>query len=131
MMKKLLILILMGLAFNSQALYAEEQSDTLSFWKKLRNKLESFTPQKKVTSTNATGGVRGAPMASDDIYWKGEVTAQTIDADEFEAFQKALASVDSGDKQQTQTAFSEFIKKYPDSSLRKDADQALALSTTP
>ncbi len=131
-MKRLLMLILMGLAFGSQILYADEQGGTLSFWEKLRKKLESFTPEKKsvVTTTTATGGVRGAPMASEDLYWKGEVSAQTqtIDADELEAFKKGIAFVDAGDKQQAQAAFSEFIKDYPDSSLRKDADQALALS---
>ena len=131
-MKRLLmlILILIGLVCDSQILYADEPGGTTSFWENLRNKLESFTPREKTTSTTtATAGVRGAPMASDDMYWKGEASSQTIDSDELEEFKKAIALVDSGDKKQAQNAFSEFIKKYPDSPLRKDADQALELST--
>jgi TolA-binding protein len=127
-MKRLIMLLLMGLAFGSQVLYAGGQDDTSSFWAKLRSKLESLTPQNRVTATSATGGVRGAPMASEDMYWKGDASARTVDAVELEAFKKAVALIDLGDKKQAQTAFSEFIKKYPNSSLRKDADQALALS---
>jgi TolA-binding protein len=130
-MKKLLMIILMGLAFGSQTLYADDQDGTQSFWEKLRNKLESFVPREKVTSTTATGGVRGAPAASEEIYWKGEASTQTIDPDELAAFNKALAFVDSGDKAQAQSAFSEFINTYPDSPLRQDADQAMALSAAP
>jgi TolA-binding protein len=126
-MKKLIMLLLMGLAFGSQVVYAAG-ADTSSFWDKLRNKLESLTPQNKVTTTNATGGVRGAPMASEDMYWKGDASARTVDAEELEAFKKAVALIDLGDKKQAQSAFSEFIQKYPNSSLRKDADQALALT---
>jgi len=131
MMKKLAILLMLGLALGSQALYADEKSGTQSFWDMLRSKLESLTPQKKVSATNATGGVRGAAVASEDVYWKNEATGQTIDSDELDAFKKAVKLVEIGDKPQAKTAFSDFIKKYPDSSLRKDADQALALASKP
>jgi TolA-binding protein len=128
-MKKLIMLLLLGLALGSQALYAGEKSDSaMSFWDRLRSKLESLTPQQKVSATNATGGVRGAAVASEDVYWKNEATGQTIDSDELDAFKKAVKLIETGDKGQAKTAFSEFIKKYPDSSLRKDADQALALA---
>lgn len=129
-MKKLTMLLLIGLTLGSQALYAEEQgSSTQSFWDMLRSKLEMFTPQKRVSATNATGGVRGAAVASEDVYWKDEATGQTIDADELDAFKKGVKLVETGDKAQARSAFADFIKKYPDSSLRKDADQAMALST--
>jgi TolA-binding protein len=129
MMRKLTILLLLGFALGSQALYAGEKSDsTQSFWDMLRIKLESLTPQKRVTATNATGGIRGAAVASEDVYWKNEATGQTIDSDELDAFKKAVKLIDIGDKGQAKTAFSEFIRKYPNSSLRKDADQALAFS---
>lgn len=127
-MKKLIMLLFVGLVFGSQVIYAAGQDDTMSFWAMLRNKLESLTPQNRVTATSATGGVRGAPMASEDMYWKGDASAQTVDSVELEAFKKAVAFIDLGDKKQAQTAFSEFIRKYPNSSLRKDADQALAFS---
>ncbi|MEO8342178.1 MAG: hypothetical protein ABI536_00015 [Gallionella sp.] len=128
MMKKLIMLFL-ALTLASQGLYADERStSTQSFWDMLRSKLESFTPKKKVTATNATGGVRGSAVASEDVYWKDESTGQTIDAVELDAFKKAVKLIDAGDKTQAKTAFSDFIKKYPGSPLRKDADQALVLS---
>lgn len=127
-MKKLTMLLLIGLTLGSQALYAEEKGAVQSFWDMLRSKLEMLTPQKRVTATNATGGVRGAAVASEDVYWKDEATGQTIDADELDAFKKGVRLIETGDKGQARAAFADFIKKYPDSSLRKDADQALALS---
>jgi TolA-binding protein len=75
--------------------------------------------------------VRGAAVASEVVYWKNQATGQTIDSDELDAFKKAVKLVEIGDKPQAKTAFSDFIKKYPDSSLRKDADQALALASKP
>jgi len=127
-MKKLLMLLLLGLALGSQVLHAAEKGDrTLSFWEKLRAKIESLTPQKRSSVTTATGGIRGAAVASDDIYWKDEASAELIAADELDAFTQAMKLTDAEDKAQAQSAFSEFIRKYPASPLRKDADQALAL----
>jgi TolA-binding protein len=93
-----------------------------SFFDRLRMKLERITPQKKISATTAVGGVRGAPVESTDVYWKGE--AKPVDAGEVAAFQKAMALVDEGKKDQAQAAFADFTKKYPDSPLRKDAEQA-------
>ena len=137
-MKKMTLLLLAGLAFGSQALYAAEKGDSKqiaagksdskqSFWDKLRIKIETMTPQKKTSVTTATGGVRGAPVSSEDIYWKDEATGQTVAAEELEAFKKAVKLASSDGKAQAQAAFAEFVKKYPGSPLRKDADQALAL----
>ena len=122
------MLFLLGLAIGSQALYAAEKSDSAqSFWEKLRVKIETMTPQKKTAVTTATGGVRGAPVSTGDMYWKNEATGQILSSDELEAFKKAMKLADSDDKAQAKAAFGEFIKKFPESSLRKDADQALAL----
>lgn len=127
MKKSIVMLVLLGAALASQALFAgEEASGTLSFWEKLRKKIELLAPQKKVNATTAVGGVRGAQISADDTYWKGEKMAKPIDADELAAFEKAMALAESGETKQAHTAFSEFIKKSPDSPLRKDADQALA-----
>jgi len=127
-MKRLIApLLLLCMALGSQTLHAEGKSDvSLSFWEKLRAKIEQMAPQKKVTATTAVGGVRGTKMATDDVYWKGEKVAQSIDADELEAFKKAMALAAAGDLASAQAAFAEFITKNPDSPLRKDADQALA-----
>jgi TolA-binding protein len=127
-MKKIVALIfVMVVASISPVVYAADNNGgNLSFWEMLRKRIESFTPQKKISSTNAVGGVRGALADASDIYWKGEVTQELIDADEMVAFKKAMDTGVTGDKIQAQAAFSDFIKNYPDSSLRKDADQALA-----
>ena len=127
-MKKLIMLSLLGLALGSQMLHAGEKSgNAQSFWERLRSKIESLAPQKRVTATNATGGVRGTSVSSEDIYWKGEASAQAIASDELEAFKAAMKLAESNDAAQAQAAFSAFIKKYPESALRKDAEQALAL----
>lgn len=127
-MKRLIMLFLLGMSLFSQSLLAGEKSaNTSSFWDKLRGKVESLTPQKKLSVTTATGGVRGAPAATEDMYWKNDASAQTVAADELEAFAKAMKLTDLDDKTQAQAAFSEFVKKFPESSLRKDADQAIVL----
>jgi len=125
-MKKILVLLLVALSLlPSVSVYAADAS-SLSIWERLRRKVESFTPQKKLGATNAVGGVRGAPSDAADIYWKGEASHEVIDADELAAFKKAMDLAAAGESKQAQEAFAEFIKNHPESPLRKDADQALA-----
>lgn len=126
-MKKLInILLLACMALATQTLYAEGKSEgSPSFWERLKAKLEQMAPQKKVTATTAVGGVRGAKMATDDVYWKGEKVTQIVDAEELDAFQKAMALATAGELVKAQDAFADFVIKHPDSPLRKDADQAL------
>ena len=108
-MKQWIMLLLLGLALVSQALHAAEKNDnSLSFWDKLRGKIESLTPQKTLGATTATGGVRGAHAASEDMYWKNDASAQTIGSDELEVFAKAMKLAGSEDNAQAQAAFSEF-----------------------
>lgn len=126
MKKSIVTLLFLGVALGSQVLYAADAGDsTLSFWEKLRKKIEMLAPQKKVSATTAVGGVRGAQISADDTYWKGE-KIPVVDPDELATFLKAMALVDSGEMKQAQAAFAEFVKKSPDSPLRKDADLALA-----
>lgn len=120
-------MMLAAMAVGSQMLYAAEKNDaSLGFWEKLRAKIEQMAPQKKVSATTAVGGVRGAKMAADDVYWKGEKAPQTVDADELESFKVAMALAAAGDLVKAQAAFSDFVAKNPESPLRKEADQALA-----
>lgn len=127
-MKRLIILFILGMGLFSQSLHADEKKgNTSSFWDKLRSKIESLTPQKKLGITTATGGVRGAPASTEDLYWKNDAAAQTIGSDELEAFAQAMKLAEKDDKAQAQAAFSDFVKKYPGSSLRKDAYEALVL----
>lgn len=120
-MKKI-IAIMLGLTLIATAAAADKAPPEVSFFDRLRMKLERITPQKKISNTTAVGGVRGAPVESTDVYWKGE--AKPVDASEVAAFQKAMALVDEGKNDQALAAFADFTKKYPDSPLRKDAEQA-------
>ena len=128
MIKKIIgLLVLLGMVISSTTLYAAEVSDSsLSFWEKLRRRVEMMVPQKSVAATTAVGGVRGAQVTANDTYWKGEKAAQNIDPDELAEFQKAMALAEAGEVKQAHAAFSAFVKNNPDSLLLKDADQALA-----
>ena len=121
-----LILVLVSTFVSSEIYAAGNNSGTTNLWEKLRKKIETITPQKKIGATNAVGGVRGALSDASDIYWKGEATHEQIDADEIAAFKQAMDLGAAGEKDQAQAAFSDFVKNHPDSPLRKDADQALA-----
>jgi hypothetical protein len=128
LMKKLIALfVLLGVVLATPVYSADDKPDSNSWWESLRRKIEMLTPRKKITTTTAVGGVRGSQADADDVYWKGEVKAQPVDAKELAAFKKAVSLFDAGDIAGAQGAFSDFLKKHPDSSLRKDAEQALAL----
>jgi TolA-binding protein len=119
--------VLLAFMLGAPALHAADNADSWSgFWDKLRMKIEQLTPQKKLTNTTAVGGVRGAAVEASDVYWKGEAKPQSVDADELTAFQKAMALVESDQKEQARVAFGDFVRNYPASPLKADADQALA-----
>ncbi len=125
-MKKLLTLLFV-LGVSAAHAQSGGQGDSWSgFWEKLRMKIEQMTPQKKLGTTTAVGGVRGSAVEASDVYWKGEAKPQSIDADELGAFQKAMALVEAEQKDQAKAAFAEFSKTYPSSPLKADADQILA-----
>lgn len=125
-MKKLIALLILLGAVSATPGYAEGGKAELSVWERLRQKIETMTPQKKLSTTTAAGGVRGSLADADDIYWKGETKDLAVDADELAAFKKALTLVDAGNTAAAQTAFADFIKQNPDSALRGDAEAALA-----
>ncbi|MDO8312776.1 MAG: hypothetical protein Q7T25_12635 [Sideroxyarcus sp.] len=125
-MKRLIALwVLLGVVLAAPG-YAAGNSSEPSLWERLRKKIELMTPKKKLSTTTAAGGVRGTLADADDVYWKGEAKAQAIDADELDAFKKAMSLVDAGNVANAQAAFSDFIKQHPDSTLRADAEAALA-----
>lgn len=125
-MKRLIaLLVLLGVVLAAPAYSADEKQDG-SLWERLRKKIELLTPKKKIQTTTAVGGVRGAQADADDVYWKGEANNQSIDADELAAFKKAMSLVDAGDVAGAHAAFSDFLKKHPDSRLREDAEMAIA-----
>lgn len=125
-MKKLIaLLMLLGVIFAAPA-YSADDNQGVSFWERLRMKIEMLTPRKKIATTTAVGGVRGSQADAEEVYWKGEASAQPVDSDELVAFKKAVSLVDAGDMAGAQASFADFVKKHPDSSLRSDAESALA-----
>lgn len=125
-MKKLIaLLVVLGVVLAAPA-YSADDNQGGSFWERLRMKIEMLTPKKKISTTTAVGGVRGSQADADDVYWKGEASAQPVDADELAAFKKAVSLADAGDMAGAQASFADFVKKHPDSRLREDAEAALA-----
>lgn len=126
-MKKMTALfVLLGVMLAAPAFSADDKPD-MSMWERLRKKIELLTPKKKISTTTAVGGVRGAQADADEVYWKGEANTEPVDADELAAFKKAMALVDAGDKAGAEAAFNDFLTKHPDSHLREDAESALTL----
>lgn len=125
-MKKLIAMfVAMGLLLGSPAYGADDKGGS-SLWESLRKKIEWLTPKKKISTTTAVGGVRGSQADAEEVYWKGEAKANPIDEVELAAFKKAISLVDAGDMAGAQAAFSDFVKKHPDSRLKADAEMALA-----
>lgn len=123
MKKMITIAMLVVMASTAGLLHAQEKST--SFWDGMRKKIETIAPKKQLGATTAVGGVRGAPSDVNDFYWKGEAASMEVDAQELTAFTKAFELGASGNVSQAQQAFQWFIKTYPDSVLRGDADKAL------
>lgn len=125
-MKKLIALLVMLGVVLSMPSFAAGTTAEPSLWDRLRKKIEVMTPKKRLSTTTAAGGVRGSLADADDVYWKGEAKGQAVDTDELAAFQKAIALVDAGKNADAQAAFSDFVKQHPESTLRGDAEAALA-----
>ncbi|MCW8825566.1 MAG: hypothetical protein OQK78_03985 [Gammaproteobacteria bacterium] len=132
-MKKIItaLTLILGVTVCAQPLYAEEtnqpKEESTSLWDSLRKKIETFTPKKKLVATTAVGGVRGALVESDDLYWKGEIAIKEIDPKELGDFENALVLYESGNTEGAQNAFNKFLSDYPESKLVTDANQALEL----
>lgn len=125
-MKKLIAMfVAAGLLAGSPAFGADDKTGG-SLWDSLRKKIEWLTPKKKISTTTAVGGVRGSQADAEEVYWKGEAKANPIDEVELDAFKKAVALVDAGNMAGAQTAFGDFVKKFPESRLKADAEAALA-----
>ncbi len=97
-----------------------------SFWSSLKTRIQGITPKKQASVTTAVGGVRGAASEeADAVYWKGK-DVKEVDEVELQKFNDALNLAVQGDNASSLKAFEEFLKEYPDSSLRLDALDAVA-----
>lgn len=123
-MKKIMILLL-GLLLTANILAEEEKKAEEGLLDALRKKIELLMPKKKLQTTTAVGGVRGSKADANELYWKGEKGEEGIDADELAAFDEALAKAEAGEMEAAEKELKTFIKSYPASQLREDAEQAL------
>lgn len=122
------VILSLGVVLGVPPLSAEEAPpETTSFWGSLRQKIETMTPKKKLAVTTAVGGVRGALVEADDLYWKGRSEGDETPGVELEDFNNALVLFESGNAEGAQNAFNKFVDEYPESRLLSDARQALEL----
>ena len=131
-MKKIILLFFSCLLFCSVS-FAEEAKvdDEVSFWQKIRTKIEKITPKKKPTTTTAVGGVRGLKdRTSEDLYWRGKTAPEASPDKDLELFTKALNHIEAGEDDLAQTIFANIIKEYPQSDLLPDAKTAFAFLET-
>jgi hypothetical protein len=97
-----------------------------NFWDNLQGKLEKVTPAKKSGVTTAVGGVRGAKNESaDNMYWKGKDKSPSVPEEELQKFRSALDTKVKGNNEEALKLFQEFLKAYPQSSLRVEGLQAV------
>ncbi len=86
--------------------------------------MDKLAPPKDTTATTAVGGVRGAKdEGAESLYWKGKEVE--VKKEELESFNSALDLAIKGDKAESIKRFEEFLKKYPASTLAKDARESL------
>jgi hypothetical protein len=116
--------MLLGMLLLMSAPVSGEQKE--GFWDKLQTKLEKITPAKKVSTTSAVGGVRGAKNDdASDIYWKGRDKALEMSDEELEKFNLAMESRRKGDNELSLKQFEEFLNLYPQSQFRVEGLQAV------
>jgi TolA-binding protein len=125
MAKRLLIAIFI-LIFSASLVFAGEVQQEKGWWKELKSKIEKITPTKR-TFTTAVGGVRGArEEGSGKLYWKGvEEEGPSISDVELEKFQIAVDMALEDKNAEALAAFEDFMRLYPESTLKKDAEEAV------
>jgi TolA-binding protein len=115
------LVVIIGISLAS----AGDIEEKGGWWKKLRSKIEKLTP-KNEKFTTAVGGVRGArEEGSDELYWKGLKKEPAVDEKELGEFQAALDLAVEGRNDEALKAFEEFLRSYPESALREDAEGAV------
>lgn len=96
-------------------------------------KLRSYGPRLSTTDAGRTtqvAGVRGAESTASQLkpYWKGDRANDPAYAQEVDAFNKAQELADAGDMPQSAKAFDDFLKSYPKSTLKPNAQFGAGLS---
>lgn len=124
-MKKSIALLVVLLLCSLTVQAAEPDTEKLSIWEKIRNKIEKITPKQKPTVTTAVGGVRGSQDDAQELYWKGEEEDSLFSVEEVELFSAALLLAEEGDSPGATAGFHQFLARFPQSLLADDAQSAL------
>ena len=114
---------------------AEERSGLQNVLDEMWSRLRQYGPKlsaREVEKTTIVAGVRGAESTASSLtpYWKGDKTKDPAYVAEVNAFNGAQALAERGDYPAAGAAFEKFLKDYPASSLKPNAEfgQALAVS---
>jgi hypothetical protein len=118
-------MILGALLLISTPAFGEQNG---GFWDKLQSKLDKVSPSKKISTTTAVGGVRGAKNDdASDIYWKGRDKTLDMNDEELAKFTLALESRRKGENEIAIKQFEEFLELYPQSQFRVEGLQAIEM----
>ena len=114
---------------------ASERSGLQNVLDEMWSRLRQYGPKlsaREAEKTTIVAGVRGAESTASTLtpYWKGDKTRDPAFVAEVNAFNAAQALAEGDDYPGAATAFEKFLKDYPASSLKPNAEFALALAVS-
>jgi len=139
-MKQLLMLVLLIMPVVNLAAEQQQPAEKLEsgnvfkgFLQKVWGKFKSLSPKdprqtRKVVV--ATAGVRGAETTSSILepYWKDDQTSDEQFLQQLQAFASAQEQIDKGELASAVTSLQAFMTQWPSSSLKPNAEFALAMA---
>lgn len=114
---------------------AGERSGLQNLLDEMWSRLRQYGPKLSVKETEKTtvvAGVRGAESTASTLtpYWKGDKTRDPAFVAEVNAFNGAQTIAERDDYPAAAAAFEKFLKDYPASSLKPNAEFGLALAVS-
>ena len=114
---------------------AEERSGLQNVLDEMWSRLRQYGPNlsmKETEMTTVVAGVRGAESTASTLtpYWKGDKTKDPAYVAEVNAFNAAQTLAERDDYPAASAAFEKFLKDYPASSLKPNAEFGLALAVS-
>jgi TolA-binding protein len=114
---------------------AEERSGLQSLLDEMWSRLRQYGPKlstKDSEKITVVAGVRGAESTASTLtpYWKGDKTRDPAFVAEVNAFNAAQTLAERDDYPAAAAAFEKFLREYPASSLKPNAEFGLALAVS-
>jgi len=114
---------------------AEERSGLQYVLDEMWSRLRQYGPKlsaRETEKTTVVAGVRGAESTASTLspYWKGDKTKDPTYVAEIDAFNIAQALAERDDYPGAATAFEKFLKDYPASTLKPNAEFGMALAVS-